>query len=402
MRNTMQEIFQRGLGTIVVMAGVATLICGCDSKDGSKPPVVTAEVVTVAVAQKTIPVSAPFVAQTQSCHQVDVMARVSGFLEMISYKEGESVQEGQVMFRIDRKPFQAQVDAVMAEVESRKAQLWTAKANLDRIKPLAELNAASKSDLDNATGSFQAAEAGLAEAKARLQKAELDLGYTIIKAPVSGLAGQAMLREGAYVAANSATAKLTYVAKLNPIWVDFSISQNESTKMRSELTSGRMTKPKNDNYSLNLELSDGSLYPQTGKLNFAAPTFNRETGTYLIRGEIANPKGILKPGMFVKAFVKGMERPNAILIPQKAVQQTANGHVVYVVSGTGSAELRPVTVGEWVGQDWLINSGLQAGDKVIVEGFQKLAPGAPVKVVTPAPAADAGKPAATAATSAQK
>ena len=383
--------------------GMALCVCaGCGKKEQPKPPVLAAEVVAVTVAPRTIPVAAPFVAQTQSSHQVDVMARVSGFLEKIAYKEGEPVREGQEMFRIDRKPFQAQADAVKAEVESRKAQLWTARANLDRIRPLAEQNAASKSDLDNAIGSFQAAEAGLAEAKARLQKAELDLGYTIIKAPFSGLAGQALLREGAYVAANSPTARLTYVAKLDPLWVDFSMSQNESARLRGELNSGRMTKPKNNDYLLALELSDGTKYPQTGKLSFADPAFNKETGTYLVRGEIANPKGALRPGMFVKAFVKGLERPNAILIPQKAVQQTANGHVVYVANDKGTAELRPVTVGEWVGEDWLVNSGLQAGDKVIVEGFQKLAPGAPVKIVPPAAAAEPGKPAAPVAASAKK
>ena len=402
MQNSQMFTAHRGITTAIILAGTLFLVSGCGKKEQPKPPVMVSEVVAMTVVPKTIPVSAPFVAQTQSSHQVDVMARVSGFLEKISYKEGEPVREGQVMFQIDRKPFQAQVDSVKAEVESRKAQLWTAKANLDRIRPLAEQNAASKSDLDNATGSFQAAEAGLAEAKARLQKAELDLGYTIIKSPVSGLAGQSLLRDGAYVGANSATAKLTYVAKLDPIWVDFSISQNESDRIRGEMSSGRMTKPKNNYYPLTLELSDGALYPQTGKLNFADPTFNKETGTYLIRGEIANPKGVLKPGMFVKAFVKGLERPNAILIPQKAVQQTPNGHVVYVASDKGTAELRPVTVGEWVGQEWLITSGLQAGDKVIVEGFQKLAPGAPVKIVPPAAATEAGMPAAPAAKPAQK
>jgi membrane fusion protein, multidrug efflux system len=373
----------RHLFSAVCILSLTIAAGGCGKNEQTKPPVLSAEVVAVTVEPKTIPVTAPFVAQTQSSHQVDVMARVNGFLEKICYKEGDSVREGQILFQIDRKPFQAQVDSVRAEVESRKAQLWTAKANLDRIKPLAEQNAVSKSDLDNAIGNYQAAEAGMAEAKARLQKAELDLGYTTIKSPVTGISGQSLMREGAYVAAGGPSAKLTYVAKLDPMWVDFSISQNESAKMRSDISKGLMTRPKNNAYSMTLELSDGSVYQQTGKLNFADPSLSRETGTYLVRGEISNPKGVLRPGMFVKAIVKGLERPNAIQIPQKAVQQTPNGHVVYVASDKGVAELRPVVVGEWIGQDWIINSGLHSGDRVIVEGFQRLAPGTPVKVVLP-------------------
>ena len=139
---------------------------------------------------------------------------------------------------------------------------------------------------------------------------------------------------------------------------------------------------------MELELSDGKRYPHRGKVNFADPSFSKETGTFLVRAEVPNPKEELRPGMFVKAFLKGAVRPNAIVIPQKAVQQTSNGHTVYVASAKDQAEIRPVVVGDWIGEDWIINKGLKAGDRVIVEGFQRLAPGAPVKVVsadTPSP-----------------
>ena len=359
----------------------AFLACSCSKQEPVKPSQMVSEVVAITVQPKTVPVSASFVAQVQSSHQVDVMIRVSGFLEKILYKEGELVREGQLLFQIDKKPFQAQLDSVRAEVDSRKAQLWTAKTNLDRIKPLAEQNAASMSDFDNATGNVQAAGAALAEAKARLQKAELDLGYTAITSPVTGVSGQSLMREGAYLSASGANAKLTYVAKLDPIWVDFSVSQNEFDKMREETASGLIIGPKSNRYTVELELSNGVKYPLTGRLSFADPSFSKETGTFLVRAEIANPKGVLKPGMFVKAFVKGAVRPNAVVVPQKALQQTANGHIVYIASDKNTAEIRPVIAGEWVGQDWIINRGLKTGDRVIVEGFQKLAPGAPVKVV---------------------
>lgn len=285
------------------------------------------------------------------------------------------------MFLMDQKPFQAQVNASKGEVENRKAQLWTAKANLDRIKPLAEQDAASKSDLDNAIGSVQSAEASVYEAQARLDKAQLDLSYTTIKSPVTGVSSKALLREGAYLTPSGSTSQLTYVAQLNPIWVDFTVSQNQRAFFGEEVQQGRLSLPKDQAYEVELELSDGKRYPHKGKVNFADPSFSKETGTFLVRAEVPNPKEELRPGMFVKAFLKGAVRPNAIVIPQKAVQQTSNGHMVYVASAKDQAEIRPVVVGDWIGEDWIINKGLKAGDRVIVEGFQRLAPGAPVKVV---------------------
>ena len=179
-----------------------------------------------------------FVAQASSSHQVEIVARVSGFLEKILYREGEVVKEGQVMFQMDQKPFQAQVAAAKGEVENRKAQLWTAKANLDRIKPLAEQDAASKSDLDNAIGSVQSAEASVYEAQARLDKAQLDLSYTTIKSPVTGVSSKALMREGAYLTPTGSTSQLTYVAQLNPIWIDFTISQNQRAALGEEVRTG--------------------------------------------------------------------------------------------------------------------------------------------------------------------
>jgi len=302
------------------------------------------------------------------------------------------------MFQMDPKPFQAQVNASKGEVENRKAQLWTAKANLDRIKPLAEQDAASKSDLDNAIGSVQSAEAATYSAQANLDKAQLDLNYTIIKSPVAGVSSKALLREGAYLQPSGTNSQLTYVAQLNPIWIDFTVSQNQRAFFGEEVQQGRLSLPKDQAYEVELELSDGKRYPHKGKVNFTDPSFSKETGTFLVRAEVPNPKEDLRPGMFVKAFLKGAVRPNAMVVPQKAVQQTANGHTVYVVNQKEEAEIRPVIVGEWIGEDWIINKGLKAGDRVIVEGFQRLAPGAPVKVVsngipaTAAPAAASGPP----------
>lgn len=367
---------------LLLLLTMAVPGCRNSEKHAGPPPEV--EVAAMTVQPKTMPAIYSFVAQIQSSHQVDVTARVSGFLEKICYSEGWQVRKGQVLFQIDKKPFLAQVAGAKAEVDIRESQLWTARASYNRIKPLADQNAASKSDLDKAIGEVKSASASLHQAKANLDKAKLDLSYTTIVSPVDGDAGQSKIREGGYIAAGSSSAVLTYVAKLDPAWVEFSISQNEQAAVREEEKNGGLLPPKDKRFTIELELSDGKRYPHIGVLNFAEPSYTRETGSFLVRAEIPNPKGELRPGMFVKAYLIGETRPNALAVPQKAVQQTADGHVVYVVNAKNQAEVRPVVVGDWVEQDWVIKHGLKAGDRVIVDGFMRLAPGMRVKVASPA------------------
>jgi membrane fusion protein (multidrug efflux system) len=384
------QISGRLLLAVVAIALIA--LSACDKKEVEAPRA-PAEVVAVTVEPKTVPDEVTFVAQVESSHQVDIHARVSGFLDKILYKEGEVVHAGQVMFQIDPKPFKAQVAAAKGAVQNRQAQLWTAQANLKRIKPLAELDAASKSDLDNAIGAEKSAAADLATAQAHLEQTELDLGYTTIHAPVTGVSGEAYYREGTYISAGT-SGQLSYVAQIDPIWVNFSISQNQLAKNRQEVAAGRLQPPPDNQYLVAIELSDGNHYPHTGSVNFISPTFDQNTGSFLVRAQLANPDGILRPGMFVKATVSGAMLPDTLLVPQKSVQETSNGHVVYVISSEGKAEIRPVIVGKWVGEDWIITQGLKAGEQVVTDGFQRLAPGAPVKVVTAVPAADTEAPTA--------
>ncbi len=365
---------------VLVFLLVSFPLGGCKEQSTSKTQPI-AEVSVVSLQTVDIPVDASFVAQVRSSRQVDIMARVSGFLEQITYQEGRLVEKGQLMFKFDRKPFQAQVEAVRGEVDIRKAQLDTAQANFKRIKPLADLNALSKRDLDNAIGSVKTAQAALVEAQARLKKAELDLSYTTIEAPFTGVAGQALVREGAYVAASGPAASLTYIASLDPIWVEFSVSQNEMAKTRQEVAKGNLRLPQNHGFQITLELSDGTSYPHKGTLSFADPSFSQQTGTFLVRAELPNPDGLLRPGMFVKAIITGAVQPNALIVPQKAVLQSPNGQIVFVVGEKKLAEVRPVIVGQWHDQNWVIQKGLHPGDKVIVDGFMRLAPGVPVKIV---------------------
>jgi membrane fusion protein, multidrug efflux system len=361
--------------------------CGQQAAEAVRPP---AEVVVQQVEALTVPVVTSRVAQTESSRQVEVVARVSGFLERIVFEEGGMVREGDVMFEVDRKPLEAQLGIAEGELRSSLARLATAKANLDRTRPLAEADALSQSDLDRAVGEQQAAEAAVYTARARVRQAELNLSYATISSPVTGMAGRAEQREGAFLNAQGASANLAYVAQLDPIWVNFSVSQNEAERRDRRAESGLYVAPADGIYEVQIILPGGQAYPHTGTLEFADPSFDRRTGTFSVRASVPNPDLLLRPGMFVTALLKGATRPNAIVVPQRAVQKSPDGHIVWLVNAQGAAEARPVIAGDWVGADWLIEQGLRGGETLIVEGFQRLAPGAPVKPV----AATATTPAA--------
>jgi len=209
------------------------------------------------------------------------------------------------------------------------------------------------------------------------------------------VAGRALQRQGAFVNATAESANLTYVAAIDPIWVSFSISQNQAARWADEQKRGVVRAPKNQAYEVDLVLPDGTPFPQRGRISFADPSFSAETGSFMVRAVLPNPKLELRPGMFVTAFLRGAVRPNAIVVPQLAVQQGPNGHAVYVVNAQGVAELRPVIVGDYFGdKDIVINSGLHGGDRVVVEGLLKVVPGQPVQVMGPAsPASAAAGPA---------
>jgi membrane fusion protein, multidrug efflux system len=376
----------------VVVLSLAVLgleLAGC-SKEAPPPPRPAPMVSVLEIKPETIPITPTFVAQTESSQQVDIVARVSGFLDKIAYHEGDLVKAGQILFQLDPKPFQAQVDAAKGELQAQQARLYTARATLNRIKPLAAQNAVSQSDLDRATGEFEAATAGVYSAQAKVTEAELNLGYTTIRSPVTGVASQSIPRQGAYLNAMSPDAKLTYVAALDPIWVNFSVSQNQMAKSREDRAKGLIVAPKDEAYEVELVLPDGTPYPERGKISFAAPSFSPDTGSFMVRAVIPNPKTELRPGMFVTAFLRGAKRPNAVVVPQLAVQQGSNGHIVYVVKEDGTAEVRPVIVGDYYGEkDIVILNGLRAGDRVVVDNVLKVVPGQPVKVVEPGEAAAA-------------
>jgi membrane fusion protein (multidrug efflux system) len=375
----------------VAIVGLCALFASGCAKEAEAPQRPPPVVSVITVTPTPIPYVATFVAQTESSRQVEIVARVSGFLDRIAYPEGDLVKEGQLLFQLDPKPFEAQAEAAKGEVLAQQARFTTADATLKRVRPLAQQNAMSQADLDKAQGEYDASRAAVFSAQAKLKQAELNLGYATIRSPVTGFSGRALQRQGAYINAVGDSAKLSYVAAVEPMWVNFSMSQNQLAQVRDLVQKGQLIPPKNQNFDVELIMSDGKPYEYTGKINFTDPSFSQDTGSFQVRAVLPNPKRELRPGMFVTANVKGGTRPNAVIVPQLAVQQGAKGHVVYVVKEDGTAEVRPVVVGDYSGEKGiLIASGLQAGDKVVVEGALKVVPGQPVKIGEPSPAG-AGK-----------
>jgi membrane fusion protein (multidrug efflux system) len=228
-------------------------------------------------------------------------------------------------------------------------------------------------------------------AKAQLNTAQLNLSYCTITSPVNGITSSALQQEGAYI--NMQNSLLTTVAVLSPIWVNFSLSENEFKSYREQVAKGRIIAPKDKNYEIEIVQVDGSIFPNTGRITFADPSFNAQTGTFLLRASVNNPNGVLRPNQYVRARVKGATRPNAIAIPQRAVQQGAKGHFVWVISKENKAEARPVVVGDLIGSDWFITEGLKAGEQLVVDGGLTLRPDVTVTIKAPAAPPQPGQPA---------
>ncbi len=385
------------LAHVVPFLAAAALAAAC-SKEAPPPPRPAPEVAVVTIEPRTIPYTPTFVAQTESSRQVNIVARVSGFLDSIAYSEGDLVKQGQLMFKLDTKPFLAQLNAAKGELQAQQARLDTAQVTYQRVKPLADQDALPQMDLDRAKGELDAARAAVFSAQAKVEEATLNLGYATITSPVTGVASRSLQRQGAYVNALADSANLTYVAALDPIWVNFSISQNQMAHFQELAAKKLVVAPKDDNFDVEIILPNGTPYAKRGQIGFADPSFSPDTGAFLVRAVIPNPRHELRPGMFVTARLLGAVRPKAIVVPQLAVQQGSNGHAVFVVGASDVAEVRPVIVGDYVGdKDIVIQTGLNPGDRVIVDGMMRVVPGQPVRIAAPSTAPAAAAPAGGAA-----
>lgn len=352
---------------------------GCGSREARQSDMEqgAVKVSTITVSPADVPVSFKFIARVESSQEVNIEARVSGFLDKRLYTEGSIVKKGQKLFLMDQKPFKAQLDQARAALARQKAALEVARLNLARVRPLAAASAVSQKDLDDAIGRFESTSAAVEEAKAKVEQAALNLSYTVITSPVTGISSYAQQADGTYL--HPSNSLLTTVSVISPVYINFSVSENDWLRYRDEIAKGLLVEPKDKNFIAEVILSDGTVFRYTGKVTFANPSYDSRTGTFLIRATVDNPQGILRPNQYVHVRLKGAVRRKAVLVPQRAVQPTSKGYVVWVVEKDGRAEPRPVTVGEWHGNDWFINDGLRKGDRVVVDGVLRLRPGSLVK-----------------------
>jgi membrane fusion protein (multidrug efflux system) len=347
---------------------------------GGMPP---AEVNVTTVQPQTLPVTLEYTGQTAGSREVEVRARVTGILLKRNFVEGGPVKQGQSLFTLDPAPFQAALARTQADVAAAEARLEQAQRNAARLKPLYAEKAVSQKEYDDAVSGESISAADVKAARARLTEAKLNLEYTRVEAPVSGVASRAIASEGTLVSGPNVL--LTTVIQVDPIWVNFGIPDTEQARLQKDADAGRLKLPKN--FEVELRLGDGSTYPKKGKLSFADVRISPATGTREARAELPNAEGALRPGQFVRVILHGAERPGAVTVPQRAVLEGPQGKFVYVVNEKSAAEARPVEAGAWSGERWIITSGLKGGEQVIVDGVMKIGPGAPVKVAEKKPEA---------------
>ena len=310
-----------------------------------------------------------------------VRPQVSGIIQQRLFTEGANVKAGQPLYQIDPGTYRAESDRAAAAVTKAEANALTARLRNDRIVKLAESGVVSQQDRDDVVANLRQAEADLAIAKAAMQSASINLAYTRVVAPISGRTSTSEVTEGALVSANQQT-PLTTIQQLNPIYVDLTQPSSDVLRLRQQFDSGVLKRATGNKARVKLQLEDGSGYPLEGTLEFTGITVSEDTGAITLRAVVPNPEGALLPGMYVRAVLEQGVTENALLVPQRAVSRSQGGEpTVLVVNNTGKVELRALKTGEAVGNDWQVLSGLNAGDRVIVEGTQKAKAGDSVKAV---------------------
>ncbi|MDD2932634.1 MAG: efflux RND transporter periplasmic adaptor subunit [Methylotenera sp.] len=362
------------LVSVTLMACI--MLTGCDKKPdaaqaGGQMQAMPVSVITL--APTTVPISAEAVAQTEGAKEVEIRPRVGGILLKKLFEEGAVIKAGQAMFLIDPVPFQIALSSAKAQLAQQRARVEQTEREAVRLQSLLATQSISQREADNAASDNALARAALAQFEASVREAELNLSYTTVTSPLSGIAGRFEFSEGALVNAN--TSLLTKVSQISPIWVRFSLSDNELSQIGGYLS---LTKVK----EVRLILPSGEEYAKKGQLNFAASGIDPALGTQQLRATFDNADKQLLPGQFVRVRVITGQKDGVFVVPQTAVMTNAQGKFVYVVNSKNEATIKPIVAGNWVGKDWVVLSGLEAGDKVIVDNLIKIRPNA---LVSPHP-----------------
>jgi membrane fusion protein, multidrug efflux system len=362
----------------MLLAGTTGCSRQADPASAASPPPPEVGVITVAKGDVGLVTELP--GRLEASRVAQVRARAAGIVQQRLFREGSDVKAGQVLYRIDAAPYEAASATARASLARAEANLGQAAGLAQRYKPLVDANAVSQQDYVNAVAAQKQAEAEVAAARAAVRTAEIHLGYAAVTAPISGRIGRSLVTEGALVGQGEAT-PLAVIQQVNPLYVNFTQPASDVMKLRRALEQGQLRRSGVEGAQVRVLLEDGTEHGQPGRLLFADLSVDPGTGQVMIRAEVPNPRGMLLPGMFVRVLLEQARAANAVLLPQQAVTRSPQGDTVTVVAADGNVAPRPVKVGGSQQGQWLILDGLQPGEQVMVDGFQKLKPGQPVKPV---------------------
>jgi len=367
-----------GLALLLAACGQGSAPAAGSGGPGGAPP--PAEVGVIKVQLTDVGLVTELPGRLEASRVAQVRARAAGIVQRRLFVEGSQVRAGQALFQIDASPYQAALASAQASVAKAEANLMQAAAQAERFKPLIEAKAISEQEFVNAKASQKLAEADVAVARAAVQTARINLGYASITAPISGRIGRALVTEGALVGQGEAT-PMAVIQQTDPMFINFTQSASEVMRLRNAMESGQLKRAGSQAASVRVLLEDGSEYAKSGKLLFSDLTVDSTSGQITLRAEVPNPTGTLLPGLFVRVRLEQAQVSSAITLPQQAVTRSPQGDSVMVVAADGKVAPRPVKVGAQQQGQWVILDGLQSGDQVMVDGFQKLRGDAPVKPV---------------------
>jgi membrane fusion protein (multidrug efflux system) len=351
------------------------LITGC--KKEQEVVLLPVQVNVVTAIQNDVPIFEDFVAQVYGESDVDIRTRVEGWVTSVNFKEGSTVKKGQLLYTIDDIEYKNKLDQQASQVTQARTELVRAESELSRVRPLTDMNALSKKDLDNAVAGFEAARAHVASTQASLENAKVELGYTRVYAPFEGIVGMSNVRVGDYVSRAGGTSVLTTISSVDGVRVRFQISEREYLRIAQMTPEDLVAAKKN----VQLILADGTVYSEKGKVNFADREIDPKTGTLTIEASFPNPSGLLRPGLFVKTRVLLSTASAAVMIPQRAVFQLQNLNQVFTVTDSSTLKATTVETGQKVGDAWIIKSGLKAGERVAIIGSAGLTANTKVEVI---------------------
>jgi membrane fusion protein (multidrug efflux system) len=390
----MARDFPFSLGVIMLVA----VIAACDGAKAPPAAPSAPEVTVLTVQPQSVVIKTVLPGRTAPTVIAEVRPQVTGIVQSRTYSEGAEVKAGSTLYRLDPATYQTAYDSARAAVAKAEASVETARRNLARAKELFEIKFVSQQAYDDAATTLRQSEADLAGARAAAEAARINLAYTNVVAPISGRIGKSTVTAGALVTANQ-PAPLATIQQMNPMYVDITQSSNEALRLRRAMASGELKRARDDAARVTLQLEDGTSYPHEGTLQFSDVTVDASTGAITLRALFPNPESILLPNMYVRAVLEEGVRDNAILVPQQAVTRDTKGQAIATVVGANNTvEVRTLKTARTVGTQWLIDGGLQPGDRVIVEGLQRANPGAkvqPVEAAAPPTAATSAPAAAT-------